>query len=95
MERMMECPHCHAGIKLTMQEIIAPYNMTLQITPEEGRMVGAKTVAGTIAALEDMLKATGDAVGHETSVHVSGLSVGDDMTVRITVACIPIARATP
>ena len=89
----IECPCYHTPFIASMKESLEPYVMTLQITPGPGRLIQAKTVAGTLDALADMLVADGNEMGHETTVHVHDLSVDDDGAVKISVTAVPVARA--
>lgn len=89
----IHCPKCEAPFRVSLRESLQPYTMSMSITPEPGRMIAAKTVAGVMDALADLLIATGAELGHTTIVHIHDLKVDESGVVTITVNALP-ARPT-
>lgn len=85
----IHCPNCDAKFVDTLKSSLRSCTMPMKITPENGRMVSAKTVSEALESLVERLTAAGEDVGHDTVVHVHHLHVDDDMAVNITVNCLP------
>lgn len=90
----IKCPKCDANLSISMKESLKPYSMTIRMHPLEGRMIAAETISRSLFALSKALKAAGDVLDHKTEVYLTDASVGEDMSISLTVSAIPI-RAEP
>ena len=90
MSTPIQCPKCDTRLHVAMKESLEPYSMTFTMYPLEGRMVAAETVSRSLFALSRALKAAGDICDHKTEVFFTGATVGDDMSVSLTVSAVPV-----
>lgn len=93
-EKMKEalCPHCSKplGINLVAQ-LLDESRMAFTITPKEGAFLNARTVAGTLQALERLLASVGKEMGYKTITVVEGVSSSNgEITVDLLLSNLPM-----
>lgn len=90
---MSSCPHCHEQLS---GEIVAQFTkkstMTMRLVPQEGQMLEAKTVGGTLNALSGLLAACGKEAGVSTITLVKSIATDADGAVEITLLSMRLAK---
>jgi hypothetical protein len=86
------CPHCETAFQISMKESLKPYSVVLRVHPIEGRMIAAETLSRQIFSLSKALKEAGRIVGHKTEVFFTDASVGEDMSIAVTVTAVPFSE---
>lgn len=90
---MSTCPHCHEEMSGEMvAQLTEKSTVTFRIVPQEGQLLEAKTVGGTLNSMSGLLAAIGKDAGIATTTLVKSIATDDGGAVEITLLSLRLAK---
>lgn len=89
----IECPRCGEGLHITAASVVDnKQRLTWSIHPKEGDLLQAKTVGGTLARMDELLRACAKEDGGNVRCYVERVYTDEAGAVHFDLAVLPVVK---